>query len=675
MNAINDFEQLLRGYTRKRRTASIPLVTLMRGLGKWSGDIRQSKPDFTDFTSYTPTMISELMEQAEKKGICALRTESDGRMLYYLGHYVYMVRSAYEEMEADNERPFPSEETFGINFPPEVMQVMDVKAGFVDLLRGKTGISSPILKLTFPDGIRSMLAIPEMAREKLLDLSMSKMRQYLTIKRNVDYLNHRLIAAFPGKERSLRDMVNNILTQRDSALGIVKDPDDFTFQFWSHFMSVIMKDFREKETKLEREHAFSQASYLIGMYNLFYKGNKRNKQEHDRILQVVDKGLHSAPFFHTFLEISGFRDPKGFPVSRTVKQKDLAEYLQKKTEMKESGPLPPILRIRDAAGHEFYIPKENLLQLALKKVVENARIIRKDVAREWALHLGEFRKIPEMNRREALEADLWRRIKNRDPLLFALLKFELLAMTLHETKPPREIYIETERLFDAKRTELIPVDEILRFDRKTILTEARTMIPLWKSIPIIGRLGVMLIRLFRGVGSRAAAIKDPSEVYAKFSGSSQEASASPRMAPADGFRKLPARKPEAVESPRPETAAAGKKGREAQLQQYRKAVHALKVAYVGEDGNLISDMDALTEQWNPLYDDQSKANLVEDVNSMVRDFMRRLKRGFSISPPDQKRIRDLAEKVAKSESLKEIKRKEPLTRYIELYMIEQLGRK
>jgi hypothetical protein len=679
MKALNDLEQLLRSWTRKRRTAAIPLAALLQGIGKWSGEIRQSRPDFTDFSTYTPSLLAELFEKAEKEGICLQRTEGGNRVLVYLGYFVYVVRSAYEGMEGDNERPFPAEEGSGFLFPPEVLQIVDVKADFIDLLRGALEIKSPVLKLTFPEGIRSMLILPEMAKEKILDLSMSKMRQYLTIRKNVDYVNHRLLAAFPSKERSIRDMINNILTQRDTALSIVKDPDDFTFQFWSHFMSVIMKDFREKETKLEREHAFSQAGYLIGMYNLYYKGRKRTRQEKEHAFQVIEKSLMAAPYCHTFLDISSFRDPKGFPVSRTIKQKELTAYLEKKTEPGEGGPLPSILRIRDAAGHEFYILKEKLLQLCLKKVVELGRIIRRDVAKEWGLHLGEFKKIPEMTRREALETDLWRRIKNQDPLLFSLLKYELLAVVLHETKPSREVYIETERLLDSKKEALVPIDDILRFDRKTVLNEARTYIPLWKSIPVIGRLGVFLQRLFRQMGDKASFIKDPSEVYARFSGGDREEKSEGAPAhhpgvPDEGFRKLPQKHPE-TESSSPSTAAEGRKTKEARLQQYRKAVHDLKVAYVGEGGNLISDMKKLEEQWNPLYDEKAKANLVEDVNAMIRDFMRRLKRGFSISPPDRERIHELAKKVATSESLKEIKRKEPLMRYIELYMIEQLGKK
>jgi len=633
-------------------------------------------------------MLSELIEKAEKKGSCLRKNTMDGKVLIYPGYYLSLVKSAYEGMEGDNERPFPGEEALGVTVPEESVQVLDVKANFVDLLRGEKKLEKQLIRLTFPEGIHSMLIIPELAKVKILDLSISKMRQYLTIKKNVDYINHRLLAAFPGKDRSIKDMISNILTQRDTALAIIKDPDDFSFQVWSHFMSVIMKDFREKETKLERDHAFAQAIYLIGMYNLFYKGNKRSKQEREKALQVVENGLKNRPYFHTFLEISGFKDPKGFPVTRTIKQKELAAWLEKRTELHSEGPMPDIIRLRDAAGHEYFIAKEKLLQLTLKKVLEEGRAIRTEVARDWSVHLGEFRKVPEMNRREALEADLWRRVKNRDPLLFALLKFELLMMTLQETKPSQEVYIETERLFDAKKTGLIPIDEILRFDRKSVLLEARTMIPLWKSIPIIGRLGVFLIHLFKGVSARAANIKDPSEVYSQFSGGDEAARRKSlgKRKIGQGFKTLVAK--DSAEEPTLGGSASSEdftgdasgtpgsgESKKQQLQRYRDALEALKKSYVGDSGNLETDMKKLIYQWNPLVDDEAKKNLVEDVNSMIRDFMRRLKRGFAVSPPDAERLRTLAEQVAETESLAEIKRKGPLTRYIELYMIQQLGKK
>ena len=86
-------------------------------------------------------------------------------------------------------------------------------------------------------------------------------------------------------------------------------------------------------------------------------------------------------------------------------------------------------------------------------------------------------------------------------------------------------------------------------------------------------------------------------------------------------------------------------------------------------------MDELVERWNPLFDPQAKSNLVEDVNSLVRDFLRKLKRGFLVKPPNAARITNMAESLAANHAFDQIKKRDALQRYIELYMISVLGGK
>ena len=83
-------------------------------------------------------------------------------------------------------------------------------------------------------------------------------------------------------------------------------------------------------------------------------------------------------------------------------------------------------------------------------------------------------------------------------------------------------------------------------------------------------------------------------------------------------------------------------------------------------------LEELAEKWNPLYDTRAKKNLVEDVNALVRDFLRPIRRSFLIQPPDIKRIHALAEQLSTSKSLEKIKKREILKDYIELYMVRSL---
>jgi len=99
----------------------------------------------------------------------------------------------------------------------------------------------------------------------------------------------------------------NPVPREIQAVTTIINPDDFTFQFWSHFSGLILKEFREKKEKLDKETAYSQAAYLISFYNLFFKGLKKKKRDMEVVLKTVDIGLRKPPYFFTFSDIMGFR--------------------------------------------------------------------------------------------------------------------------------------------------------------------------------------------------------------------------------------------------------------------------------------------------------------------------------------------------------------------------------
>jgi hypothetical protein len=80
----------------------------------------------------------------------------------------------------------------------------------------------------------------------------------------------------------------------------------------------------------------------------------------------------------------------------------------------------------------------------------------------------------------------------------------------------------------------------------------------------------------------------------------------------------------------------------------------------------------LAKKWNLLYDSQQRKNLIEDMNTLVRDFIRPLKRSFLLKPPDSKRIHNLAEQLYASKNLTKITRRDALIRYLKLYVIRRL---
>jgi hypothetical protein len=210
-------------------------------------------------------------------------------------------------------------------------------------------------------------------------------------------------------------------------------------------------------------------------------------------------------------------------------------------------------------------------------------------------------------------------------------------------------------------------------------------------------MGVFFGKVWRRFIKGASSLKDPSEVYASFTktrerphgaGTPAEGQAGARAqsaAPAKNREKSAAAADSVygAGSGSTETAAAGAGEKPAagggkarpsaeQKAAMRKALDDLKSRYIGKSGNIDEELKNLIEEWNPLVAEQSKKNLIEDVNSAIRDFLRKLKRSLYTKPPDLERLQKLSAQIAEYEGFERIRKKDAFRRYIELYMIKVL---
>jgi len=170
-----------------------------------------------------------------------------------------------------------------------------------------------------------------------------------------------------------------------------------------------------------------------------------------------------------------------------------------------------------------------------------------------------------------------------------------------------------------------------------LLDDAKLRVPFWKRLTVFRGLFYFFRNLFRGIkktwnksrerkGRREPPLQHPEAGTVSTTTLSHAAPSSPRPAEAVGSTTL-----------RPISSK--------QLVAYRKAVHDLKLEFIGSEKTIPQSLKELMEKWNPLYDSQARTNLVEDVNAMVRDYLRNIRRTFRITPPDAARIRSLADIV------------------------------
>jgi hypothetical protein len=127
-------------------------------------------------------------------------------------------------------------------------------------------------------------------------------------------------------------------------------------------------------------------------------------------------------------------------------------------------------------------------------------------------------------------------------------------------------------------------------------------------------------------------------------------------------------------SPIGASGAADTASRRAQVARFKEAVRQLQGSYVAKGSTPQRTLDDLVERWNPLLDPVAKQNLVEDVNSLARDFLRRMKVSFRLIPPNRQRVKEWADRLCTNDAFSQIRRRDDLNEYLQLYMLTVLGK-
>jgi len=665
MATKKDVLALLRAFALRRRSQIIGFADFVTFSQKYCEQKKSEVPSLATLTSDTEIQLSTHLDDLAEENRCTLIYDQ-GKVssVVYPEFFCELVKRKYKDISEDPEISFPNQQTLDLKIPADNIRTVDIKTDFVGLLGAKENEEAALLRLVFPEGINSIIVPSDLLGNTLLGLSVEKIRLYLNTQRNAFYMMSKLRGVFRTKEQVVKDMINSVVSTRNQALETIHNPTEFSFLFWTHLANAIIREYREKTNKLDREHSYCQAAYLLGFYNVYFKGRIQKKKDTEAALKLLDRRLRQAPYYFTVSDIGNFKDNKGLLLTRKCSSDEMHKYLEHKTKPAEAGSLPEIFRLKASDKKEYYIAREVLLPLTAKKIQDASSEYRKVYTSDWAKQLSALTKTPEMKSDDAFAVKLERRVKSEDPLLCALLSYEMLFLTLQDTKPNYDIQQEIGRILNTSGNKLVPMDELLRLNRREILAQSKMTLPIWKTIPVVNRLFGFLKKFLSG-----AQLKSGKKTKRKGRLSENTVSAGTKLLGAEGEPP----------STRPSERAAEPSGGQpatarARALALKKAMAGLKMQFVG-NASLEESMDELIEKWNPLFDPQAKANLVEDVNSLVRDFLRKLKRGFLVKPPDAPRIRNMAESLAANHAFDQIKKRDALQRYIELYMINVLGGK
>ena len=630
-------------------------------------------PQLEHFAQRTEAMVATYLRVLVKRGLCSVEPSGEEpRSIHYPQLYAELVNKAYRELAANPDLPFPNEIQLGVDIPPSVITDVNIKSDFVSVLEGMQTEGPAILRLVFPELINPILITPELVRTKLLELTVHKARQFLSLRNNAGYVTHRLHTILRGHEHALRDIINVVMSRPGRAVGTLLEPSDFSFRFWAHFANLLLQEYKERADKLAEEHSYCQAAYLIGFYNVQYRGRQQLAMEKEGLVRKFEAQFRKYPYAYTLKDLYALRDDKGMPLVRKNTKDTFTAFLESKLKNDDAKGIPEVVRLKSVSAQEYYIHRELLIPLFVKILHEKEQELRDSYLEEWVELVKQNRRVPAMSDDAEFERDLDLALRNRYPLLYSLLNSNLLFLAREVSKLDYDMAKTMDRVLDPKRGVLNPLPRVVGLDRRDLLASAKLRVPLYQRLSLFKNLFYFFQRVLRGLRAAAhqvavegglGAAHRRSESPAGKGAGQTEANAS-ELSGAGGSRES-ANGGSHVTTLRPTSAS--------QLAAYRKALHRLKLELVGSDNSIPESLQELVERWNPLYDAHARTELVLDVNAMIRDYFRTLKRTFGVGAPSAARIRGLAAKLAENKSFERIKRKDLFTRYIEIYMLKLLG--
>ena len=104
--------------------------------------------------------------------------------------------------------------------------------------------------------------------------------------------------------------------------------------------------------------------------------------------------------------------------------------------------------------------------------------------------------------------------------------------------------------------------------------------------------------------------------------------------------------------------------------EVKKAIEQVEKQLVPDGSSLEQELSNTELQWNKQITKQSREQLTEDVNSLIKDYIRSTARTLKSSKFNIQRIENLANTLVKTPSLQNIREQNHLTKYVQLYILK-----
>ncbi|MDR2142787.1 MAG: hypothetical protein LBP29_00260 [Treponema sp.] len=624
--AVNLYS-ILHSYSRKNGSPAIDVESFLGFLQKYAQKVCGEQPEWTDWATDTGPRLWRELNQLQENGKVTVVNKESGQQIFMNLYYAEQVREAYKNPDNDADMPFPDETFLGITIPQSQLKPLDLSVDITAFLKEPQETVLPIIKLVFPDNRGAALALASMIPFTVLETSLIKVRNYLFKHGNREYMQHKLAPQLIGKEDHLREIMDQVMIHPLNCINDMKDGREAAFYFWAYFCNQLRHDLAAKNELLPEEQGALQAVYLIEVCSSFFKARAAKAKEIELAFKNFELEMEKPPYYFSREAIAKFKDNKGVPLLGRYSQEGLEAYIKKRvTEAPVPDELPELFYFRTGDGANWLIKKSKLLPLCARLFAETRPVVIRAISKRWKKLLLNFTREPAMEEDREFENLILRCVEEYAPVLAALLQDHRLYLVHEEALKNGKGLPESSRLFN--KNELLPLRVLLFVKRKELLSDVKLLLPFWYTIPLISHF-VAFFQNLRKKKKRKAQDEDGTSAPLQV----------------DDIRK-----------------------------ELQNAARESEAHLVPEGHSLDTYLEELSLRWGNLLNKQAKDDLVEDVNALVRDKLRRMLHF-------QKNVnRDTLDKMTESimsssTGLYKISEQNYLFLYIKLYLVKLLAGK
>ena len=628
-----NLSSILRNFATKQESPFVYIRDFCDYIKKYAAKNLEQQPNLVQYIEISESSLTKELEELASKHEVYLTTQGGKPVVIVITYYSVLYANRFKDIISNITVPFPCVTDLPKQLPVEAIEKTDASE-IIPKLQQEQDVKSPVLYcMMMPRDLPAILFPACVPVQFLTRAAMAKIRHMLKKDEYHDYFQKKLRNANPTKEIGSQTFYTRFLQHPDNA-DQTFDFNGDAFYFWSQLCYFIRIDFEKIKDRTIEDINVLQALSICEIWMMSLKEKANAQQVREDALRELEAALARPPFFYSMDSILKIRDSKGALLYGQYNEDDLKEFLQKLTTESENNELPKILVFKVETGARYFIYKQRVFQLVVRLANEAHDTIEKDLTDKWFNSLSEYRKLPEMKDKKAFETVLKDEVRTLSPVLWSLLNANFLTMLNYEND-----HSENANSFHIfSNGKLLPYSELLMLSNSSILSTAKIMLPFWHTIPILSWIMSIINSKKNEKKTRKKAIKEFS--------ADDIPDDTPKQSPGRYVNK-----------------------KEAVIEAARNVADEL----VPSGSTIDRELDSYLKLWNKMITKEAHASLTEDVNSLIRDYTRKVMRTISASTFTVDRVRTLAETLVKTPNMQKIKENDALTMYVELYILRLLS--